>query len=273
MFFCDEPILGAEQGFLIYLVNMGRNISQYHIVRNAGYPNHQILYCTTGSGNLVVDGKTYKIEAGMGFYLPADYPHEYYETKKEWDTHWIAFDGSGCNEFMKTLGFAEPKAFKINDIERVARIFDRMHRALVNDNPFSNYKASGILYDFLIELYCDISGKKSDGVMTKAVERATDYINTNYTKIIPLDEIAEYSGVTKQHLCRLFKKNFNCSVVEYITKRKLKEAKRLLRTTTLPIETIAEKTGFCSSGYFAQMFRRFEDTTPGEYRRERRATY
>lgn len=270
MFFSEEPILGAEQSFLLYLANMGRNEHEYKIVRPQGYIKYQILYCTTGEGLLLFDDKVIKIEAGMGFYLPANYPHQYYATAGKWDTRWVAFDGGGCEEFMKTIGFDEPKAFKINDLERIERLFERMHRALVNDDVFGNYKASGLLYEFIIEIYCDLSGKKRSGVTSGAVERAVDYINSHYTQSIPLDTLGDYAGVTKQHLCRLFKKNFDCSVVEYITKRRLKEAKRFLITTTLPIETIAEKTGFCSSGYFAMMFRRFEDITPGEYRRERK---
>ncbi len=273
MYFCDEPILGAEQGFLLYLANMGQNEQEHNIIRPQGYFKPQIIYCTSGSGILEFDDKSIKIEPNMGFYLPENYPHRYYPTKENWDTHWVAFGGAGSDDFMKTIGFSEPSVFKINDLERIERAFDKMHRALAKDDIFGNYKASALLYDFIIELYCDISSKKLSGIMSKAVERAVDYINLNYKEGIALDTIAEYSGITKQHLCRLFKKNFNCTVVDYITKRKLKEAKNLLRDTTLPIETIAERTGFCSSGYFAQMFRRFEDTTPGEYRRERRSTY
>ena len=268
--FADDPIIGNEDRLPLYLVNMGKNDRQFHAVRPEGYWKPQIIYCTEGSGTLIVDGRTYLIEPFMGFFLPADYPHEYYTNGDIWDTHWVVPDGFSCDELLSEIGLSEPTVFHLSECEDLERCFRRMHEALVNDSVFGNYKASGLLYDFLIELYRVISGKGVGGAPSAAVVRAVDFIDINFHDPITLDQLSGTAGVTKQHLCRLFKSSLGCRPMEYITKRRLKEAKHLLIHTTLPIETIAEKVGFCSAGYLSQMFRRYNGITPGEYRRNRK---
>ena len=272
MFFADDPIIGNEAGLPIYLVNMGRNDYQFHAIRPDGYKLPQIIYCTRGSGTLLMEGKSYRIEPFMGFFLPANLPHEYYTNGEEWDTHWVVPDGFGCEKMLAELGLSTGMVFRLTEHERLESCFLKMHEAQVNDSVFGNYTASGLLYGFLIELYRAISGRSGGGSPSAAVVRAVDFIDMNFMDNISLDRLSLEAGVTKQHLCRLFKKTLNCRVSEYINKRRIREAKRLLAHTTLPIETIAEKVGFCSSGYLSMVFRRYNDITPGEYRRSRSRT-
>ncbi|MBP3742214.1 MAG: hypothetical protein J6J00_04450 [Treponema sp.] len=57
MFFYDYPILGKEKELPLYLINMGLQECQDHIIRKEGYPCSQILFCTKGSGTLIIDKK------------------------------------------------------------------------------------------------------------------------------------------------------------------------------------------------------------------------
>lgn len=266
MFFADDPIIGNEKKMPIYLVNIGKTMWQYHIIRPEGFWKPQIIYCTEGSGTLIFNGEKHRIEPYMGFYLPEDIPHEYYSDGDVWDTHWVVLDGFACKQMLSEMGLDRPKVFRLTDHEELERKFGKMHDALVRDNAFGNYRASALLYDFLIELYRILSGTDQNSSPSAAVVRAVDYINAHYKEKVTLSDLSREAGITEQHLCRLFKKSLGCRPSEYIIKRRLKEVKRLLAHTRLPIETIALNTGFCSSGYLSMMFRRYEDTTPGEYR-------
>jgi AraC-like DNA-binding protein len=51
-----------------------------------------------------------------------------------------------------------------------------------------------------------------------------------------------------------------------LNRERIQRAKRLLLTSDLKLEQIAERTGFSSNCYFSRVFRHFEQLAPGQYR-------
>ena len=137
-----------------------------------------------------------------------------------------------------------------------------MHEALLSDRVDGNFRASGYLYSFFIELSRLATIGKGSVQISPALTKAIAYIDENYMKQLDLNSISESAGVSSQHLCRLFRQTLNCRPMEYITKRKIQVAKILLTETQLTIEQIAEETGFCDSSYFCKIFKRNECITP-----------
>ncbi len=79
--------------------------------------------------------------------------------------------------------------------------------------------------------------------------------------------LAELAGVTPQHLCRVFKDSMNMRPNEYLTQRRLQEAKRLLQRNELSVSEIAARSGFSDAGYFSTVFRKHEGVSPIEYKK------
>jgi len=80
------------------------------------------------------------------------------------------------------------------------------------------------------------------------------YIDNHFKENLTLDQLAEMLHINKYHL----------------VSRRIQESKFLLRETDLSLSQIAQILGFSSLSYFSQSFRRLEDTSPLEYRRQRR---
>lgn len=91
------PVLSDETSLPLYVLGIGARDREFHFVREDGYPNHQIIYCTRGQGHVIFDGHEYDIKPGDAFYLPPSVPHEYYPVGDIWETHWITFEGRGSN--------------------------------------------------------------------------------------------------------------------------------------------------------------------------------
>ena len=79
--------------------------------------------------------------------------------------------------------------------------------------------------------------------------------------------LAEIAGITPQHLCRIFKETMNMRPNEYLTQRRLQEAKSLLQRNELPISEIAVRSGFPDAGYFSTVFKKHEGLSPLEYKK------
>ena len=267
MFFCDYPIIRAENELPLYLLNMGQQHCQDHITRPEGYPCPQILYCTKGSGTLILDGKRQHIPPLTAIFLPAFYPHEYYPEEDIWDIHWVVPAGFASGELLEHFGLTEPAVYPLNEVNNLEHIFRKMHEAIRADSLFGNYRASGYLYDFLIEFYRLVSAKGISGTPNSALMKAIDYINDNYTAALGMKELCEVSGVSKQHLCLLFRNTLNTRPMEYIAKRRIQAAKELLTGSGKSVEEIAAEMGFCSASYFCKLFKRYEGISPSRFRR------
>lgn len=266
MFFCDYPIIRAEKELPLFLLNMGLQHCQDHITRPNGYPCPQILYCTKGSGTLLLDGGEIKILPYNAIFMPANYPHEYYPDEEIWDIHWVVPAGFASEDILRHFGMWKPAIFELTEIKVLEHIFRKMHDSIRSDSVFGNYRASGYLYDFLIEFYRIISAKGILYTPNTALMKALDYINFNYASAISMDDLCAVSGVSKQYLCLLFRKTLNSRPMEYIAKRRIQAAKELLVGTDKTVEEIALKTGFCTASYFCKIFKRYEGISPARFK-------
>lgn len=267
MFFCDYPILRKEKELPLYLLNMGQQYCQDHILRTEGYPCNQLLYCTKGSGTLIIDGEKHSIPPYTAIFMPAFYPHEYYPNEEIWDIHWVVPAGYAADDMLKHIGLTAPGIFGLKEIKMLEHIFRKMHEAIRSDSVFGSYRAAGYLYDFLIEFYRLISENKAVNAPNSALMKAIDLINDRYASHITMEELCEVSGVSKQYLCLLFRNSLGSRPMEYITKRRIQAAKELLTATDKTIEEIAAETGFCTPSYFCKQFRRYEGITPTAFRK------
>lgn len=106
--------------------------------------------------------------------------------------------------------------------------------------------------------------KKQNIILNSAIE----YIKKNINHKISIQDIAGFCYCSQSTLSHLFKKNLDVGVAEYIIIERISYAKRLLRETNLTIIEISEKTGFCSSAYFSNVFKQYEKIPPKEYRQK-----
>ncbi|MGN0700322.1 MAG: AraC family transcriptional regulator [Oscillospiraceae bacterium] len=265
MFFCDYPIIRNEKELPLYLLNMGQQHCQDHIIRTEGYPCPQILYCTKGSGTLILDGKNISIPPFTAIFMPAFYPHEYYPEEDIWDIHWVVPAGYASEDILKHFGLTAPAVYELSGINKLEHIFRKMHEAIRSDSVFGNYRASGYLYDFLIEFYHLITSKGTIGTPNSSLIKAIDYINFNYASHITMNDLCSVSGVTAQYLCKLFRDTLDTRPMEYIAKRRIQAAKELLTGSDKTVEDIAEACGFCSASYFCKLFKRYEGISPSRF--------
>ena len=266
MFFSHYPIIARESRLPLYLVSLGMHDCQPRVKRGTEYGFPQIFYCTKGRGKLCYDGMMTEIRAGMGFFIPASYPHEYYPAEKVWDLHWMIPGRYACDRLLSEMGFNKPVTFTLGSTSGLDKLFMNMHVSLQSDNIYGNLKSSAILYDFMIELDNAMNHLTSSSGTNPALKKCLEFIDTDYAGQITMDDLCDISHMSKQHICRLFRSCLGTRPMEYIAKRRIQAAKELLSGTELTVEDIADRTGFCTSSYFCKLFKRYEDMTPTQFR-------
>lgn len=83
----------------------------------------------------------------------------------------------------------------------------------------------------------------------------------------PVASMVRLSGLPERTFKRRFIKAVGVSPLEYVHAIRLEEAKSLLETSELTLETVAERVGYEDATFFSRLFRRKVGLTPAQYRR------
>ena len=83
---------------------------------------------------------------------------------------------------------------------------------------------------------------------------------------ISVEDVADYTGVSRSYLFRLFQGMMNQSPKEYLLQYRIGQACQLLNQTDLTVGSIAHSVGFEDNLYFSKVFKKYKSCTPSEYR-------
>lgn len=83
---------------------------------------------------------------------------------------------------------------------------------------------------------------------------------------LSVKELAGQLKVTPSHLSHLFVREEGLKLTDYIAREKIREAQNQLVYTEDSYEAIAFSLGFASQSHFGQVFKRWADMTPKQYR-------
>lgn len=98
------------------------------------------------------------------------------------------------------------------------------------------------------------------------VDRCKDLIAGRLHSKLSVKELAGHLKVTPSHLSHLFVREEGLKLTDYIAQEKIREAKNQLVYTEDSYEAIAFSLGFVSQSHFGQVFKRWADMTPKQYR-------
>ena len=98
------------------------------------------------------------------------------------------------------------------------------------------------------------------------VSEALFYIEENLDSRLNLQTVASALHCSKYHLHRSFSKAAGLTIHDYVWRRQLTEAARLLAFSKKPVIEIALMSGYESQQAFAGSFKAMYKMTPGEYR-------
>jgi transcriptional regulator GlxA family with amidase domain len=108
-----------------------------------------------------------------------------------------------------------------------------------------------------------VSGQATDGL----IAQCQVWIADNYTSPSPITAMARFSSLPERTFIRRFTKATGLSPLAYVHSLRLEEAKQILETEELSIETVAAQVGYEDASFFGRLFRRKVGLTPAQYRR------
>lgn len=232
----------------------------------------EIVLMISGTADLCCDGKTYKLHSGD---LAAVFPNRThgYEHTENCEAY-IAIAKSSVLSFFGN-GFVNPESPVItpdkDSFEKILSLFrsaEKVHKETV---PYKQEKLNAyvmlITAEFLPLFKFIPSDRKEHPVASVDI---FSYCNRNFDGDITLDSTAEALNISKYHIMRIFRKNFNTTFKSYIDGLRIDKAKELLITSDKSVTDISILCGFNTIRSFNRIFLQFTGLSPSDWRKASR---
>lgn len=211
-----------------------------------------------------ISGKRYKISAGDAVYIPAG--AAYTIVNKEPYHHYTV-------NFTLHSDSSTP-LFESEDIVILSgegtKYFAGAAYALVKlwqkRAPGYEMRAASMLYEILSELVERVREDSSLGHGYTRLLPAKEYIDSDPTRRVSIDELAELCDMSKTSFRRGFLSVFGKAPIRYRDERLLALAKEKLLSGFYSVSEVAESLGFEDASYFGRFFKKHTGMTPGAYK-------
>lgn len=100
------------------------------------------------------------------------------------------------------------------------------------------------------------------------VQSMKTYIHDHYPdETLTVNDIAEHLNYTSAYVCMVYKKATGMTLNHYINLYRIRVAKELLEDPALKMFDVATRVGYSNENYFSKVFKKYENTSPSDFRR------
>ena len=211
-------------------------------------------YVVRGKGIFRRGKREYTLQAGEIFVIrPGEVTYYEADMRDPWEYMWAGFD---C---------APPFAALLEqDVLRLPGALQNFSRiACCGDMPAKEWRICAQLYELFAEL--DAARGPAQGHGGNYVGQAVNYIESNYSQPMRVQDIAAGLGLNRSYFCRLFRQQTGLSPQEYIVSCRLAKAAQFMTEHGMSQEEAARQAGYPDVFSFSRMFRRKYGMPPGRY--------
>ena len=219
---------------------------------------HLLHYVVRGAGTYRRAGLVHTLRAGQIFVIrPGETTYYEADAADPWEYIWVGFD---CGQpFSALLG---------RDVLRVPSALQNFAKMAGSvRTPAREWIVCGQLYDLFAKLAAQEAAERE--YAPDYVGRAVNYIESNYSQPIRVEELARSLGLSRNYFCRLFHETAGCSPQEYLIGYRLAKAVQFMENG-MTQEQAARQAGYPDVFSFSRMFRRRYGLAPGRYLDARR---
>lgn len=222
-----------------------------------------IQYVISGTGIIINNDKIFTVREGDTFLLTENTDQIYYSNPdNNFERIWINFKGELAKKLIEIYKIQDSVVFKnVNTLDLLKEI----HKICKENTDAKMYKEK--TSQAFLKLVQFLSDNKTESFdVSQDIEKIRLYIDLKITENIKLSDLAKKFSFSKEHIIRLFKKNYGITPHRYILQSKMRIAMIMLKTTEMSVEEIAEKLNFSDSRHFSVQFRKNIGYKPSEYK-------
>ncbi len=142
---------------------------------------------------------------------------------------------------------------------------NRLYREFVAEDDVAPLAMEGVLLEILAESARAI-GEGNAAHAPAWLRRVREALEDSYLQAPSLADLAAIAGVHPVHLSREFRKHYQSTIGEFIRKRRIEHACKMLASSETALSEIALACGFSDQSHFCAMFKGHTGLTPAKFR-------
>lgn len=260
------------------------------------HPETEIILITEGYGTRFVGDSVKNFYPGDLCIIGANTPHVFLSHSDFHETDGTLTSRAICIQFEDDFwgeGFAgleELKSIKELLINSARGIhFKKGTRKLLEEMILDFPGKSGIqCITHLLEVLHMMTSGKDHSILSSPnyanihlnrvdidrMEKLYDYVFRNFTRKIPIEEVAGVLNISKHSFCRYFKSRTNKVFSEFLSEVRVGNACKLLIENRSSISQVCYESGFNNISNFYRQFKHVKKMTPSEFQKKYlRSTY
>lgn len=258
----------------------------WHNDQSSSFPDHkhaalEIILCSEDTYTVTVGEEVYKLHEGDILFIPPMKVHSI--TAPESGERFIMLFDISFFDYFKSKNdildcFSSAKVIGINNASHIYPLVYSSLNKIINLYFAYNEMNEIEIYSELLKIISTISHSPESAedngeeetmlthseIYNKFV-RVLSYIETNYSEDLNLETVAKTTGFSKYHFSRLFKQYTDSTFYDYLCKRRIIEAKKLL-ITNIPVTDVAFQVGFNNLTTFCRCFKKYTGCSPTQYK-------
>lgn len=169
-----------------------------------------------------------------------------------------------CELFSRLLQLPE-RVF--NGGDECARLFRKIISVYFQDkNLLTRIELNNSLVSLLLYII-HVGEKKTSGRISERITKIIGYIDENLFEEFDLEQLADKCNLSVSRFKHLFKEEIGIPPSEYIIRRKMEKAQKMIEEQRFSIKDIAYDLGFSSPAYFSTVFRQYNGYSPISYKK------
>ena len=241
---------------------------------------YEIHYIVNGELHWIVEDETYQMHSGMMMVVkPGELHGSNTGALEPCEQYWlrIAFPKDEAlpgmtlkqtQDIHKTFAAIEQRAFPAS--ESMQRSFVKLIEEHRNPMSYSRLISRSALHVLLASIARQCESRSAQNVtqaprISPYIQRAIRDIHEDLSQAHTIAHMAKRANMSETAFRNRFKKEVGCSPLDYITRRRIEEAKKMLTKNVMSITDIAYALGFSSSQYFATVFKRITGLSPKQH--------
>lgn len=225
-------------------------------------------FILSGTGTVHSDAENldYHPKAGDAYLLPPNQKHLYYSDAGDpWVKLFLNMRGPVIDGLADAYGLTNRIHFP--DVPHLQEMFEDIYR-MMEDRGLDDT----LILDrteLLIHRIFRALGENSaaQNHFTGEIDRVKRYLDNHVGHIVTIKELSDLIYRSPDYLIKHFKAEVGVTPYQYLLKRKMSIAKRLLRDTALPIREVALQLGYEDAHYFSGLFKKETGMPPERYRK------
>lgn len=240
------------------------------------HTNLELLNCVEGEGTVILDGKSVEFRAGDTVCVNTNVIHRIV-TDSFVRYHCLIVG----NDFCEANGIDTDK---LRFEERFSsKSIDSFFGELISEyssDETGNVCRCAKIRSAALRIMIDMrenhtigfeNASETEKINLDRVRNALNYIHTNFSEAITLDDLARRVGISRFYLSRTFRSATGFSVVEYINNVRCKEARQLIDGGS-SVSEAARICGFENMSYFTRTFKKCMGVLPSKFREAHSST-